>query len=70
MSHVITFGRSDGSAIKHIFPHNRTEALDIANCLSFVLFHEHSFKSSECHKRKRVEREGFFVEFDFVRNKK
>lgn len=61
---VITFGRSDRSAVKHHFPKTRTEAIKFANDISYVFFREHCFKSSECHKEKCVERDGFFVVFN------
>lgn len=62
--HIVTFGRTDGSAIKHLHPRSRTQALETANALSFVLFLEHKFKPSECHSKKRFEQGGFFVELD------
>lgn len=61
---VIKFGRSDGSATKVLFPATKEFAIDLANAISFVLFKAHEFKNSECHTTKRVERDGFFVEFN------
>lgn len=60
---IITFGRSDGTAVKSIFPASKGFAVELANCLSFVFFKSHEFKNSECHTDKRVERDGWFVEF-------
>lgn len=60
---VITFGRSDGTAIKSVFPETRAFALLLANSLSYVFFKTHEFKNSECHTDKRIERDGWFVEF-------
>jgi hypothetical protein len=70
MAYVITFGRTDTDATKHLFRRSRLDAIETANALSFVLFLEHRFKASECHRHKRVEQGGFFVEFDIVRNPK
>lgn len=64
LAFVVTFGRSDGSAIKHLFG-TRKQALDTANALAFVFFYEHPFKYSKCHDTPvRVEKDGFFVQFD------
>lgn len=66
---VITFGRCDGTAVKHLYPHTRIEAMQMANALSFVFFQQHRFKPSECHEAKREENDEFFVTVDKRRNK-
>lgn len=65
---VVTLGRSDGTATKHVFEDTKAEALKLANALTYVLFGIHGFKFSDCHEKKRVEQDGFFVEFDFAKS--
>lgn len=62
--YAIHFGRSDDTVVKHYYPSSRTRALRLANALCFVLMGTHDFKPSQCHDKKRVEGNGFFVEFD------
>ncbi len=61
---VITFGRIDGSAVKHLYPNSRSEAMLMANALSYVFFLKHRFKPSECHEARREENDEFFVTID------
>jgi len=65
---VVTFGRMDGTATKHIFPDTREQALALLNALSYVFFLKHEFKSSQCQSFKRVENDEWFIEFDPVRS--
>jgi hypothetical protein len=65
---VVTIGRSDGSATKHVFQDNRADAVKLANAITFVLFGQHGFKNADCHEKKRVEQDGYFVEFNFAKN--
>lgn len=68
--YVVTFGRTDTEATKHLFRKDRLDAVETANALSYVFFLEHRFKASECHSRKRVEQGQFFIEFDIARSKR
>ena len=64
---VIKFGRSDGTAVKTIFPATKAFGIELANSLSYVFFKSHEFPNSQCHADKRVERDGWFVEFSIRR---
>lgn len=66
---VITFGRCDGTAVKHLYPHSRLQAMQQANALSYVFFKKHSFKASECHEARREDDGTWFVTVDKRRNK-
>ena len=44
---LVRFGRIDGTVTKTVFERSRTQALHIANSLSFLFWHEHRFKAGE-----------------------
>lgn len=63
MAYMVKFGRTDGSALKYCTFKSRVRALSFANSIAYVLFYQHSFKSSACQETVRVELNNFYVEF-------
>lgn len=58
----VSFGRSDGSAIKHMVL-SKAKALHLANSLSYIFWYQHRFKAADVHgDLVRFEQEGFWVE--------
>lgn len=64
MSYVITYGRTDGSAIKRTTFRSRIRSLKLANNLAYVFFYRHPFKNSEAKQSTRFEGNGFFVQYE------
>lgn len=63
MTYTVSFGRTDGSAHKYTEFKSRVRALYFANSISYVLFYQHPFRSSDSHGRVKAELNGFYVEF-------
>lgn len=63
MKYIVSVGRKDGTAIKHLFYHSRTRAITAAQSLAYVLFKRNAFKPGECHGRALAEGDEFFVEY-------
>jgi hypothetical protein len=64
MNFTVTYGRTDGTAIKKTRYRSRTRAIDLANNLAFVMFGKHPFKFRESKGILRHEGQGFYVQYE------